>query len=30
VATMEGVAASKVTEAALAKWFKAHLQPIQT
>jgi len=30
VATMEGVAASKVTETALAKWFKAHLQPIQT
>lgn len=30
VATMEGVAAGEVTEAALAKWFKAHLQPIQT
>ena len=30
VATMEGVAASEVTEVALAKWFKAHLQPIQT
>ena len=30
VTTMEGVAASEVTEAALAKWFKAHLQPIRT
>ena len=29
VATMEGVAASTVTEAALARWFRAHLQPVE-
>jgi death on curing protein len=29
VATMEGVAASHVTEAALAKWFRAHIQAVQ-
>jgi death-on-curing protein len=29
VATMEGVAASTVTEAALAKWFRNHVQPVQ-
>jgi death-on-curing protein len=28
VATMEGVAASTVTEAGLARWFRAHLQPV--
>ena len=27
VATMEGVAASSVTEAGLAKWFRLHVQP---
>jgi death-on-curing protein len=30
VATMEGVAASTVTEAALAKWFRSRVQPIQS
>jgi death-on-curing protein len=29
VATMEGVAASTVTEAALTKWFRIHIEPIQ-
>ena len=28
VATIEGLAASSVTEAALAKWFRAHIQRI--
>lgn len=29
VATMEGVAASTVTEAALAKWFRSLIHPVQ-
>jgi death-on-curing protein len=29
VAIMEGVAASDVTETALAKWFRVHIQPIE-
>jgi death on curing protein len=29
VATMEGVAASKVSEAALAKWFRIHIEPLE-
>ena len=28
VATIEGVAASRVSEAALAKWFRARIQPV--
>ena len=30
VATMEGVASSTVTEAALARWFRMHIASIQT
>jgi death on curing protein len=29
VATVEGVAASEMTEAALARWFRSHIQPIK-
>lgn len=29
VATMEGVAASRMSESALAKWFQAHIVPIR-